>query len=78
MNITCDCGDVIPAEIATADLTQGVRLCPACAIDSAVPCDLCGRSAPVRLYGADGQDPRTTLGVGAYIAVCQDCDEGDL
>jgi len=76
VTVTCEFGEGVPLAEATDDLTPGVRLCPACAIDSAVPCDICGAHAPVRLYGADGGDPVHTLGVGEYIAVCANCAEG--
>jgi len=74
VTITCECGQTVSAEEATADLTPGIRLCPACAIDSTVPCHICGNYAPVRLYGTDGQEPVGPLGVGPYIATCRDCD----
>lgn len=71
--VRCECGDTVPTEQATADLTPGVYLCPDCAAESTVPCTICGEDRPVRLYGVDGQDPRTTLGIGDYFAVCYEC-----
>ncbi len=74
MTVTCECGDVVPADHASPDLTPGIQLCPPCAIDSAVPCHICGTLAPVRLYGMDGRHPAVLLGVDEYTAVCHDCD----
>jgi hypothetical protein len=73
ITVECECGAQVAVQNATVDLSGGF-LCPPCAADSAVLCDLCGKDKPVALYTEDGSDARLYLGVPAYIAICADCD----
>lgn len=43
---------------------QGCPLCPECAEECKIPCDVCGEKNPVRIYPEDGSNPTGEL-VGA-------------
>lgn len=75
ITVECECGAQIAVENTTVDPLSGAFLCPPCAADSAVLCDLCGKDKPVALYTEDGSDARLHLGVPAYLAICADCDD---
>lgn len=78
----CPCGDVVDS-VAVEDVS-GEFLCPSCAEDSAILCNICGEAKPVRLLDVGDSDEVSDdpymvsfFGmVGEYMAVCRDCNEG--
>lgn len=69
------CGDTTGPFIV--DL-GGETLCPACADDAALPCELCGRTPVAHIFTVDGRDLMETtappFGVPEFFAVCAACN----